>query len=269
MRVPFLYKCARYLKHMAMRRTAQPRMAAEHMCNSARFAAHAQRRDLHFHLFLDRRLFRIANLRTADMTDSPINRRALLSSGAALLGGLAMPALLRAQAIPDAVADVEMEAEIVETARHNAMGFRSQRWQDHFQNLRSGAILCDTQSRALHYWSEDENTYLLYPSSVPMTDDFTRLGYTQIVQKRRDPVWIPTPGMRLRDPDLPARVEAGPRNPLGTRAMNLSWEYYRIHGIDNVAKIGRRASNGCIGLFNHHVEVLFELAVVGTQVRFV
>jgi lipoprotein-anchoring transpeptidase ErfK/SrfK len=73
--------------------------------------------------------------------------------------------------------------------------------------------------------------------------------------------------MRQRDPTLPARVEAGPDNPLGTRAMNLGWQYYRIHGIDNVAKIGRRASNGCIGLYNHNVEEIFEWAVIGTQVR--
>ncbi|HHX88278.1 MAG TPA: L,D-transpeptidase family protein, partial [Paracoccus sp.] len=98
---------------------------------------------------------------------------------------------------------------------------------------------------------------------------FTRLGYTEIVLKRRDPVWIPTPNMRERDPSLPARVEAGPQNPMGTRAMNLSWEYYRIHGIDNVAKVGRRSSNGCIGLQNHHVEELFEMVNVGTQVRFI
>ena len=55
--------------------------------------------------------------------------------------------------------------------------------------------------------------------------------------------------MRERDPSLPARVEgADPRNPLGSRALNLSWQYYRIHGIDNPAKIGRRASNGCFGM---------------------
>jgi lipoprotein-anchoring transpeptidase ErfK/SrfK len=34
-----------------------------------------------------------------------------------------------------------------------------------------------------------------------------------------------------------------------------------------VAKIGRRASNGCIGLYNHHVEEIFEWVVIGTQVR--
>lgn len=194
------------------------------------------------------------------MSLSRHSRRAFLAGGIASLAG---PALAQ-----QFTGEIEEEAPAARV-RHNLMGFRTHQWQDHFANLRKGAILCDTQSRALHFWSEDESIYRLYPTSVPMSDEFTRLGYTEITLKRRDPVWIPTPGMRERDPSLPARVEAGPDNPLGTRALNLTWQYYRIHGIDNVAKIGRRASNGCIGLFNHHVEELFDMVVVGTQVRFV
>ncbi|MGY6704858.1 L,D-transpeptidase [Roseinatronobacter sp.] len=198
------------------------------------------------------------------MTKSPLTRRSLLSTaGAFALGGLAMPSVARAQ-IP---LDFEEEAN-VRTASRNVMGFRNHHWRDHFQNLRNGAILCDTYSRALHFWSEDESIYLTHPCSVPMTEDFTRRGYTEVTLKRFEPTWIPTPNMRERDPSLPARVEGDdPTNPLGTRAMNLSWQYYRIHGIDNPAKIGRRASNGCFGLLNEHVENLYELVKIGTQVR--
>ena len=45
-------------------------------------------------------------------------------------------------------------------------------------------------------------------------------------------------------------------NPLGTRALYLSWTYYRIHGTHDTRKIGRRSSNGCIGLYNEHIEEL-------------
>lgn len=197
------------------------------------------------------------------MKTPPLSRRALLSAGAASLTVLAAPSILSAQALP------QYEAESsVATTRRNVMGFRNHHWRDHFQNLRNGAILCDTYSRALHYWSADESIYLAHPCSVPMSEDFTRRGYTEVTLKRFQPTWVPTPSMRQRDPSLPARVEGDdPTNPLGTRAMNLSWEYYRIHGIDNPAKIGRRASNGCFGLLNQHVENLFELVKIGTQVR--
>ena len=53
---------------------------------------------------------------------------------------------------------------------------------------------------------------------------------------------------------------------LGTRALHLSWTYYRIHGTHDTRKIGRRSSNGCIGLYNEHIEQLYEMAYVGTQV---
>ena len=198
------------------------------------------------------------------MTSRLMNRRGLLrAGGAAMLTGLAAPAL--AQDFTGEIADEESIAPR-ETSRRNIQSFRAVDWQDHFDNLRKGAILCDTASRALHYWSEDESTYLLFPCSVPMTEEFTRRGRTEITLKRPEPTWIPTPNMRERDPSLPERVEAGPDNPMGTRAMNLTWQYYRIHGIDDPAKIGRKASNGCFGLFNHNVEELFELAEVGTQV---
>ncbi|WP_071799165.1 L,D-transpeptidase [Natronohydrobacter thiooxidans] len=197
------------------------------------------------------------------MTQFSPTRRKLLSSGLLTLGALAMPSILRAQDLPDYEPDSPAT-----TVRRNVMGFVSQRWQDHFTHLRKGAILCDTQSRAVHFWSEDEETYLSYPSSVPMTEEFTRRGMTEVTLKRHMPIWIPTPSMRERDPSLPERVEGGdPKNPMGTRAMNLGWQYYRVHGIDNPAKVGRRASNGCFGLINAHVEELYELVQIGTQVR--
>lgn len=160
----------------------------------------------------------------------------------------------------------EIEADAATRVRRNTMAFRTVQWRDHFDSLRHGAIICDSDSRAVHFWSQDEATYLVFPCSVPMTEEFTRRGRTEIVLKRMHPTWIPTPSMRQRDPTLPAIVHPGPDNPLGTRALNLSWQYYRIHGIDNVTKIGRRASNGCFGLYNHHVEQLYDLVRVGTQV---
>jgi len=191
-----------------------------------------------------------------------LNRRRLLAmAGAAAATGLAGP--LRAQSF---TGEIETETPVLQATVRNIQAFRAIDWRDHFDTLRTGAILCDTASRALHFWSSDESVYLLYPCSVPMTEEFTRRGRTQVVEKRVNPTWIPTPNMRQRDPSLPAIIHPGPDNPLGTRAMNLGWQYYRIHGIDNPEKIGRRASNGCFGLYNHNVEVLFDEVVIGTQV---
>ncbi|HGG04333.1 MAG TPA: L,D-transpeptidase, partial [Aliiroseovarius sp.] len=122
--------------------------------------------------------------------------------------------------------------------RHNISSFRVQNWQDHFETLRNGAILCDTTSRMVQFWSEDESIYKVYPSSVPISEELTRLGYTSIIRKVVGPSWRPTPSMKLRNPEWPDYWPPGPDNPLGTHALYLSWQYYRIHGTGDTRKIG-------------------------------
>jgi lipoprotein-anchoring transpeptidase ErfK/SrfK len=143
------------------------------------------------------------------------------------------------------------------------------RWQDHFDSLENGVILSDTTSRMLQYWSEDGTVAKIYPTSVPLSDDLTRLGYTRVVRKVDGPSWRPTPSMKKRNPEWPDYVGPGPENPLGTHALYLSWQYYRIHGTNDTRKIGRRSSNGCIGLYNTQIAELFAFAKVGTQVKLI
>ena len=105
-----------------------------------------------------------------------LTRRHFIHYSAALL---ATPAL--AQEADDG--STEIEQEISQGVRHNVSSFRTLEWQPYFSNLKNGAVLVDISSRALHFWSEDENTYKLYPTSVPMTDDLTRRGRTSITRK--------------------------------------------------------------------------------------
>jgi lipoprotein-anchoring transpeptidase ErfK/SrfK len=187
-----------------------------------------------------------------------MNRRTLIGAAAATLGMSALPAFAQ---------DNSTEMDAARGAvRNNVSSFRMLDWRPYFSDTRNGAVLVDTKSRALHFWSEDQSIYKLYPTSVPLTDDLTRLGRTEIVQKVVGPTWRPTPEMKKRNPEWPDVVEAGPDNPLGTHALYLSWTYYRIHGTHDTRKIGRRSSNGCVGLYNEHIAILFELTKVGTQV---
>ena len=194
-----------------------------------------------------------------------MNRRRFLASGAAVAAGsLGSGAMAQSAAMENSTA---MEQDLSGAVQRNISSFRMLDWQPYFSNLNNGAILCDIQSRALHFWSEDGGTYRLFPTSVPLTEDLTRLGRTEVIQKVVAPTWRPTPSMRERNPEWPEVVEGGdPLNPLGPLALYLSWTYYRIHGTHDTRKIGRRSSNGCIGLYNEHIAELFGLARVGTQV---
>lgn len=187
-----------------------------------------------------------------------ISRRVVLGGVAT---GLAAPAL--GQNTPDST---EFEGSAGDSVRRNISSFRTLDWQPYFGDTRNGAILVDITSRALHFWSEDRSIYRLYPTSVPMSEDLTRRGRTEVVGKVEGPSWRPTPAMRQRNPEWPEYVPPGPDNPLGTHALYLSWEFYRIHGTHDTRKIGRRSSNGCVGLYNEHIAELFGFARVGTQV---
>jgi lipoprotein-anchoring transpeptidase ErfK/SrfK len=160
----------------------------------------------------------------------------------------------------------EVEREVSTAVRRNISSFRSLDWRPYFDSTRNGAILVDITSRALHFWSEDQSVYKLYPTSVPLSEDLTRRGRTSIIRKVEGPSWSPTPSMRIRNPEWPSFVGPGPDNPLGTHALYLSWQYYRIHGTHDTRKIGRRSSNGCIGLYNEHISELYGLTENGTQV---
>ncbi|KPA23405.1 putative L,D-transpeptidase ErfK/SrfK precursor [Shimia sp. SK013] len=188
-----------------------------------------------------------------------LGRRAFLAAGTAFAAGA--PAIAQTED-----STTEVERDINEAVVRNISSFRSLDWRPYFDSLRNGAVLVDITSRALHYWSEDEAVYKLYPTSVPLTEDLTRKGRTKVVRKVEGPSWRPTPSMLKRNPEWPPFVGPGPDNPLGTHALYLSWTYYRIHGTHDTRKIGRRSSNGCIGLYNEHISELFALTNVGTQV---
>ncbi|NRP13301.1 putative L,D-transpeptidase ErfK/SrfK [Aliiroseovarius sp. xm-m-379] len=197
----------------------------------------------------------------ADWMKNGFSRRAFLGSSVAAASAVAMPAFAQT-----GEETTEVEADISTRVRRNISSFRSLDWRPYFSNTKNGVILVDITSRALHYWSEDQSEYKLYPSSVPLTEDLTRKGRTKIVRKVEGPSWRPTPSMKERNPEWPDYIGPGPDNPLGTHALYLSWTYYRIHGTHDTRKIGRRSSNGCIGLYNEHIADLFARAKVGTQV---
>ena len=186
---------------------------------------------------------------TPRQTLSQTRRQALTGMAAGLIA-LASPAILQAQAA---------------NPRTNSSGFRMQNWRDHFDSLGKGLIVADFGSRALHFW-DAAGEHRLFPTSVPISEELTKRGYTEVVRKKVGPSWTPTADMRRRDPSLPEFLPPGPENPLGTHAMYLSWPAYLIHGTHDTRKIGRKSSNGCIGMYNEHVEELYELAQIGTQV---
>lgn len=181
----------------------------------------------------------------------PVSRRsALILGGAALLSA---PALVA-------------RAEGASVNRSNTSGFRMQDWRDHFDSTGKVMIVADTASKTLHWWDANGNGHRMYPTAVPISDELTKRGYTEIVRKKVGPSWTPTASQMQRYPDWKP-IPPGPENPLGTHAMYLGWPAYIIHGTHDTRKIGRKSSDGCIGLYNEMIAELFEISPIGTRVR--
>jgi len=59
--------------------------------------------------------------------------------------------------------------------------------------------------------------------------------------------------------------------PFGSRWMRLSipWGIYGVHGTNNPGSIGSSVSGGCIRMFNHHAEQLYDWVRIGTPIHVV
>ncbi|MBB5221153.1 hypothetical protein HNP73_001074 [Amaricoccus macauensis] len=200
-----------------------------------------------------------------------LDRRAFarLAGGSLIAAaGLALGGAGLAAESDEPLHDFVPDSQDRQTIMRRISGLHTARWQDHFDSIENDAILVSIDDRVLHYWGAD-GFYRIYPTSVPLTDEMTRRGRTSITLKRPDPDWRPTEAMLRRRPDLPTYVAPGPDNPLGIRALNLSWPAYRIHGTNDIRKIGRQSSSGCVGLFNEHILEVYDRAKIGTPVLLV
>ena len=98
-------------------------------------------------------------------------------------------------------------------------------------------------------------------------------GTTKIVSRQKDPVWIVPKSVRDEHSEsgemLPAKVPAGPDNPLGAFMFRLGWPSYLIHGTNKPYGVGMRSSHGCMRLYPEDIAVFFDLIPIGTQVTVV
>jgi len=106
-----------------------------------------------------------------------------------------------------------------------------------------------------------------YPCAIGRADFPTPKGHWKVVGKRKNPSWHnPHSGWSA---SMPAVIPPGPGNPLGTRAIELNAPAIRIHGTPNPGSVGHAASHGCIRMYKHDVEELFDIVTIGVPVDIV
>ncbi|MCD2180637.1 L,D-transpeptidase (plasmid) [Rhizobium sp. TRM96647] len=133
---------------------------------------------------------------------------------------------------------------------------------------KAGTIVIDTNNRFLYLVLSDGKARR-YGVGVGKPG-FEWAGTHKVTSKREWPSWTPPKEMIAREAAkghyLPAFMEGGPENPLGSRALYLGSTLYRIHGTNAPWTIGYAVSSGCIRMRNEDVIDLYERVAVGTKV---
>ncbi|MCM2294106.1 L,D-transpeptidase [Allorhizobium sp. BGMRC 0089] len=131
-----------------------------------------------------------------------------------------------------------------------------------------GTLVIDTENRFL-YLVMANGMARRYGVGVGKPG-FEWAGEHHVTRKAEWPEWIPPKEMITREAAqghyLPARMEGGPGNPLGARALYLGSTLYRIHGTNAPWTIGYGVSSGCIRMRNQDVIDLYNRVPVGTKV---
>ena len=143
---------------------------------------------------------------------------------------------------------------------------------DYYGPEAPGTIVVDPAAHFL-YLVEAGGVAMRYRVGVGKAG-FAFAGNATVARKADWPGWTPTANMLRREPErfgpYAGGLEGGLANPLGARALYLYRggrdTYYRIHGTNEPATIGRSVSSGCIRMFNQDVIDLESRVPVGAQV---
>ena len=134
-----------------------------------------------------------------------------------------------------------------------------------------GSIVIDTSARHLFLVLQGGSA-IRYGIAVGR-DGFRWAGMADVARKVMWPKWTPPRDMIERKPELVKwanGMPGGPENPLGGRALYLYRDgrdtMFRIHGTNEPSSIGKKASSGCIRMFNEDVIDIYRRTPVGSRV---
>lgn len=177
----------------------------------------------------------------------------ILSSKAVVVICCALGSFCTSAAYPDALEPLKLR-DVLKNSRSQKLVLPLEEKQ-RFDQKFDAPIVADLANRRMFVRQQDELT--VYKMAIGRPASKIPYGRTKITLKRRRPTWTPTPEARKRNPFLPRNMSSSGANPLGSRALNLTWQYYLIHGTNDHEKIGRSATWGCMSLAEEDVLEVF------------
>ncbi len=107
-----------------------------------------------------------------------------------------------------------------------------------------------------------------YPATVGSIHDPLPIGDWAVTSMNHNPIFFYNSDL-FWDADekhAKAKIQPGPKNPVGVVWIGLTKEHYGIHGTPEPGKIGHTESHGCIRLTNWDANDLAHMVSKGTEV---
>ncbi|RDI46596.1 L,D-transpeptidase family protein [Aquicella lusitana] len=122
-------------------------------------------------------------------------------------------------------------------------------------------IVINLPEMRMYYYPEGSNQVLTYPIGIGKIGKTIPITKAKITRKATNPTWIPPQDIREFNLEqgivLPRIMPPGPDNPLGPYAIYMSIPTYLIHSTIFPESVGRRASFGCIRMYESDIEQFF------------
>lgn len=134
-------------------------------------------------------------------------------------------------------------------------------------------IVINLPEMRMYYYPQGTNKVLTYPIGIGRIGKMIPIEKTKITKKVTNPTWIPPEDIRefnlTQGIVLPKVMPAGPDNPLGPYAIYMKIPTYLIHSTIFPESIGKRASFGCIRMYEADIQTFFPSITGGIPVEII
>jgi L,D-transpeptidase ErfK/SrfK len=131
-------------------------------------------------------------------------------------------------------------------------------------------IVVNLPEMRMYYYPAGTDKVLTYPVGIGKIGKTIPITKTVVTRKVKDPVWVPPQDIREFNMEqgivLPRIMPAGPDNPLGPYAIYMRIPTYLIHSTIFPESVGKRASFGCLRMFESDIQDFFPSITSGVPV---
>lgn len=138
-------------------------------------------------------------------------------------------------------------------------------------NLPREGIVVNLPEMRMYYYVG--NKVLTYPIGIGKIGKTIPIVSASITKKAENPPWVPPEDIRQFNLEqgiiLPQVFPAGPDNPLGPYAIYMSIPTFLIHSTIFPESVGKRASFGCLRMYESDIKQFFPIVQKGVPVMII